>query len=112
MPTPIDKSSDFDMVSAFSDLATPNVSDALDRLGIKGQVNGILPLWNGCPKIVGPAKTIKLSTEGDYSTAIGTLAAIETGHKGDILVIDNQGLTAVNSFGVRLAIFCSTRFIP
>ncbi len=99
MPNAKDKSPDFDMVSAFRDLATPNVSDALDRLGIKGQVNGILPLWHGCPKIVGPAKTIKLSTEGDYSTAIGTLEAIEAGNKGDILVIDNGGLTTVNSFG-------------
>ena len=56
-------------------------------------------MWAGCPKIVGPAKTIKLATEGDYSTAIGTLEAIETGKNGDILVIDNEGHTTVNSFG-------------
>jgi len=94
-----DESADFDIVSAFKDLATPNVSDALDRLEIKGQVHGILPLWPGCPKIVGPAKTIMLAVEGEYSTAIGTLEAIESGKKGDILVIDNGGRTTINSFG-------------
>ena len=99
MPNPTDDSADFDIDSAFKDLSTPNISDALDRLGIKGHVNGILPLWSGCPKIVGPAKTLKLSTEGDYSTAIGTLEAIESGKRGDILVIDNGGRTHVNSFG-------------
>ena len=99
MPNPTNDPAHFDIDFAFKDLSTPNVSDALDRLGIKGHVNGILPLWPGCPKIVGPAKPLKLSTEGDDSTAIGTLEAIESGKKGDILVIDNGGRTHVNSFG-------------
>ena len=85
--------------SAFQDLSTCNLSDALDRLGIAGQVPGILPLWQGCPKIAGPAMTMKLSTGAEYSTVIGTLEAIQASHNGDVLVIDNGGRTGINSFG-------------
>ena len=43
------------IVPEYLRLSTPNVSDALDRLQIKGAPHGILPLWSGCKKIVGPA---------------------------------------------------------
>ncbi len=85
--------------AAFQGLSTCNVSDALDRLGISGQVPGILPLWPGCPKIAGPALTMRLSPQASYSTVIGTLEAIQSSRAGDILVIDNSGRTQVNSFG-------------
>ena len=65
------------VLATFQELSTCNISDALDRLGIGGQVTGILPLWKGCPKIAGPAMTMKLSTEATYSTVIGTLEAIQ-----------------------------------
>ncbi len=85
--------------SAFQGLSTCNLSDALDRLGIQGQVTGILPLWHGCPKIAGPAMTMKLSPEAAYSTVIGTLEAVQASRGGDVLVIDNGGRTDSNSFG-------------
>ena len=83
----------------FNNVSCPNISDALDRLGIKGQVNGILPLWQGCPKIAGPAMTIKLIAGSGKSTAIGTLEAIEASSTGDILVIDFDGRMDLNSWG-------------
>ena len=85
--------------AAFQELSTCNLSDALDRLGITGQVTGILPLWQSCPKIAGPAMTMKLSTRAEYSTVTGTLEAIQASHKGDVLVIDNGGRSGINSFG-------------
>ena len=87
------------VLAAFQDLSTCNLSDALDRLGIAGQVAGILLLWHGAPRIAGPAMPMKLSPESTYSTVIGTLEAIQASDSGDILVIDNGGRSASNSFG-------------
>ena len=87
------------VLAAFQNLSTCNLSDALDRLGMGGQVTGILPLWQGCPKIAGPAMTMKLSLEATYSTVIGTLEAVQASRSGDVLVIDNGGREGINSFG-------------
>ncbi len=46
------------MIAEYRMLSTSNVSDGLDRLGIKGAPHGIGPLWDACPKIVGPAATL------------------------------------------------------
>ena len=40
-------------------LSTTNLSDALDKIGMRGAVIGIRPLF-GMPKIVGRAVTIKI----------------------------------------------------
>ena len=85
--------------AAFQELSTCNLSDALDRLGMGGQVTGIIPLWHGCPKIAGRAMTMKLTPEATYSTVIGTLEAIQASRAGDVLVIDNGGRAGSNSFG-------------
>ncbi|ETW94889.1 MAG: hypothetical protein ETSY1_32925 [Candidatus Entotheonella factor] len=89
------------LVQGFLKLNTPNVSDALDRLGIQGAPHGIVPLWPGCPKIVGRAMTMKLVPvdQGSESPVLGTLEAIMAGQPGDILVIDQGGRMDVNSFG-------------
>lgn len=89
------------LVQGFLKLNTPNVSDALDRLGIQGAPHGIVPLWPGCPKIVGRAMTMKLIPvdQGAESPVLGTLEAIMAGQPGDILVIDQGGRMDVNSFG-------------
>ena len=94
--------------AAFQELSTCNLSDALDRLGTGGQVTGILPLWHGCPKIAGRAMTMKLTPEATHSTVIGTLEAIQASTAGDVLVIDNGGRAASNSFG-GIAAFSARR---
>jgi regulator of RNase E activity RraA len=83
----------------FKNISCTNVSDALDRLKIQGQVDGILPLWSGCPKIAGSAMTIKLAAGTGKSTAIGTLEVIEASKAGDVLVIDFDGRVDLNSWG-------------
>ncbi|HAT35337.1 MAG TPA: dimethylmenaquinone methyltransferase [Rhodospirillaceae bacterium] len=91
------------LVAAFKELSTPNVSDALDRLGIDGAPHGIGPLWEACEKIVGPAATMKLVPVGEGmkepSAAMGSLEAVKVANKGDILVIDHGGRVDVNSYG-------------
>jgi 4-hydroxy-4-methyl-2-oxoglutarate aldolase len=92
-----------DLVPEYLRLSTPNVSDALDRLGIKGAPHGILPLWQGCKKIVGPAATMKLVDVGkglkSPSPAMGSLEAVMAAQPGDVLVIDHGGRMDVNSYG-------------
>jgi regulator of RNase E activity RraA len=63
------------IVDEFMKLSTPNVSDALDRLQVGGAPQGILPLWPACPKLVGPAATMKLLPVGEQSKSpvIGTM---------------------------------------
>ena len=95
--------------AAFQELSTCNLSDALDRLEMTGQVHGVLPLWAGCPKVAGPAMTMKLSTDAGYSTVIGTLEAVEASRPGDLLVIDNGGRPGINSFG-GIAAFSARRY--
>ncbi|MBL8377234.1 MAG: hypothetical protein JNM79_05165 [Burkholderiales bacterium] len=89
------------MIAEYRMLSTANVSDGLDRLGINGAPHGIGPLWDACPKIVGPAATLKLVPVGQAteSPVLGTLEAIKIGRAGDVLVIDQAGRMDVNSYG-------------
>jgi regulator of RNase E activity RraA len=88
-------------VRAFRFVSIPNVSDAMDRLGITGHPRGILPTWGTCPRLVGTAATMKLVPVGESkeSPVIGTLQAIMAGKPGDVLVIDFGGNEMVNSMG-------------
>lgn len=90
-----------DMISAYRMVSTANVSDGLDRIGVNGQPLGIGPLWDNCPKIVGPAATLKLVPvgEAEESPVLGTLEAVKRGRPGDVLVIDQGGVTDINSYG-------------
>ncbi|MFN0162638.1 MAG: RraA family protein [Burkholderiales bacterium] len=89
------------LIAEYRMLSTANVSDGLDRLGINGAPHGIGPLWDACPKIIGPAATLKLVPVGQAteSPVLGTLEAIKIGRAGDVLVIDQAGRMDVNSFG-------------
>ncbi len=89
------------MIAEYRMLSTANVSDGLDRVGVNGQPLGIDPLWDDCPKIVGPAATLKLVPvgEADESPVLGTLEAVKRGNPGDVLVIDQGGVMDINSYG-------------
>lgn len=88
------------LVSQLLAVSTPNVSDALDRLGIEGAPQGILPIYP-CAKIAGPAATLKVVPFGkaDESIVLGTLRAIVKGGAGSVLVVDGSENPQVNSFG-------------
>ncbi len=88
------------IVSQFLNVSTPNISDALDRLGIEGAPQGILPIYPTI-KIAGPAATLKLVPAGkaQESTVLGTLRAIVKGGAGSVLVIDASENPKVNAYG-------------
>jgi 4-hydroxy-4-methyl-2-oxoglutarate aldolase len=72
-------------------LATTNLADALDKIGIRGAVIGIRPMWE-CPKIVGRAVTIKISAAGVAPSKYHLgVRAIHAASPGDVIAIDNRG---------------------
>lgn len=92
---------DHKIIDGYLKVSTCNVSDACDRLSIKGAVHDVIPLYD-CPKIVGHAATLKLTKPGDRfnnSPVIGTLEAIAAGGAGAILMIDGSTNPGINCFG-------------
>lgn len=85
-------------------LATSNLSDALDQLGIaRCSVVGIVPRW-GRTKVVGRAVTIRMTAAGAVpAKAHLGVDAIFNSHPGDVIVIDNRGDLHNNCWGEILA---------
>ena len=90
-----------EIARAYRYVSIPNISDAMDKLGLSGHPMGVLRLWDACPKLVGTACTMKLVpvAECDVSPVIGTLEAIVAGHAGDVLVIDGGASATFNLMG-------------
>ena len=90
-----------DLLRAYRFVSIPNISDAMDKLGLVGHPTGVYRLWDACPKIVGAASTMKLVpiSECQVSPVIGTLEAIVASQPGDVLVIDGGASTAFNLMG-------------
>lgn len=84
-------------------LSTTNLSDALDLVGSRGAVIGILPMFD-CPRVVGRAVTIKITAAGMVRSKrhLG-VEAIATAERGDIVVIDNHGDVHNNCWGEVLS---------
>ena len=84
-------------------MATTNVADALDKVGVRGAVIGIRPMYD-CPKIAGKAVTIKITAAGMVKSKhhLG-VQAIHTADPGDVLIIDNRGDLYNNCWGEILA---------
>ena len=91
-------------------LATTNISDAMNALGFNGATYGILPVYEGCKKIVGEAVTLKFVAAGfTKSTVHGGVTAIEAAKPGDVIVCDNAGRLDTNTFGGILATACKMK---
>jgi regulator of RNase E activity RraA len=88
------------LVERLAKLDSCAVSDAQDKLGIKGTVIGILPLYP-TGRIVGRAVTVRLKTVGPGEVATRHLctAAVEASEPGNIIVIDHKGRTDVAGWG-------------
>lgn len=84
-------------------MATTNLADALDKVGIRGAVIGIRPMYD-CPKIAGKAVTIKITAAGVVKSRhhLG-VRAINAAEPGDIIIIDNRGDLYNNCWGEILA---------
>lgn len=90
-----------DLIDSFRKLSTPTISDALDKLGIKGGCEGILPIIQGS-KIVGPAFTLKYIPVGVKKGTVGDY--IDLAHPGDVFVLDNGSRTDCTVWGGILSV--------
>ncbi|MCS7094461.1 MAG: RraA family protein [Thaumarchaeota archaeon] len=90
-----------DVVDAFKELSTPNISDSLERTRISGVIEGIRPMVQGV-RIAGPAITVRYvplspaeqGTKEDIGDYLFDLA-----QPGDVIVIDNGGVTSYTCWG-------------
>jgi regulator of RNase E activity RraA len=92
------------LLTRLAKLDTCAVSDALDRLGLKGATIGVRPVWL-CPRIVGRSVTVKVKPAGleKPKQHLGT-RAIEVARKGDVIVVDSGGRTDVSAWGGLLSL--------
>ncbi|HXR25361.1 MAG TPA: RraA family protein [Candidatus Binataceae bacterium] len=98
-----------DFISRLSKLDSCAVSDALDKLGLKGSVTGIHRFTTEL-RIAGRVLTVKLDrAEGRSNTRHLCTAAIEAATPGDIIVVEQStGLDAA-SWGGNLAVGAKMR---
>ncbi len=96
-------------VQRLAKLDTCAVSDAQDKLGLKGTVLGILPLYE-THRIAGRAVTFKLKSKDNETTTrhLGT-TAVQAADPGDIIVCDHRGRTDVAGWGGILSTAAKTK---
>ena len=91
-------------VTRLGKLDTCAASDALDRLGLKGAVLGIRPLWP-CPAIAGRCVTVKIKPSGQEKPkqhlCTSAIAAATPTH---IIVVDSGGRKDVAAWGGLLSL--------
>ncbi|MBI4488188.1 MAG: RraA family protein [Deltaproteobacteria bacterium] len=91
-------------VNRLSKLDTCAVSDALDRLGLRGTTIGIRPVWP-CPRIVGRAVTVRVKPVGlERPKKHLCTPAIEAAQPGDVIVVDSGGRPDVAAWGGLLSL--------
>jgi regulator of RNase E activity RraA len=81
---------------AFLSLSTPNISDALDVLGLSGGCLGLRPVFMG-HKIAGPAYTVRFVPRATEKTGAGDY--LDDVPAGSVVVIDNGGRTHCTVWG-------------
>ncbi|MEX2599934.1 MAG: RraA family protein [Dehalococcoidia bacterium] len=97
------------IVERLKNLDTCAVSDAQDKLGIKGTVIGINPLYP-TGRIAGRAITVRMKAKGteEPKQHLGT-AAVVAADPGDIIVIDHRARTDVAAWGGILSTAAKTK---
>ncbi len=87
-------------IEKYYKVSTCMVSDALDKLGLSAGIYGIVPMYDKCKKIVGPAITMKIIASGTNNPP-GHMGSdpLFVAEPGDILVYDNAGRPGENCWG-------------
>lgn len=85
-----------ELIESFKKLSTPCVSDALDRLRIRGGCHGVSPIVLG-KRMVGPAFTVKYVPTGETTGTVGDY--IDDVQPGEVVVLDNNGRTDCTVWG-------------
>jgi regulator of RNase E activity RraA len=76
-----------EILARFAALPTSSVSDALDKLGIPGQVDGLRPMLAGA-RICGQAVTLRYLPMGPAGGTVGEF--LHLAEAGDVICIDNR----------------------
>jgi regulator of RNase E activity RraA len=97
-----------DLVKKFRALDTTSISDALDRLGIKGGCQGILPQVAGT-KAVGRAFTVRYRPCGVEKGTVGDF--LDDVEPGQVVVLDNGGRTYGTVWGDIMTVYAKKRGI-
>jgi regulator of RNase E activity RraA len=93
-----------DAITRLGRLDSCAVSDALDRLALKGAVLGVRPLWP-CGRVVGRCVTVKIKPAGlEKSKQHLCTSAIAAAALGDVIVVDNGGRVDVAAWGGLLSL--------
>jgi regulator of RNase E activity RraA len=96
-------------IARLGKLDTCAVSDALDRLGLKGAVVGIRPLWP-CPRIVGRSVTVKIKPAGlEKPKQHLCTPAIAAATATDVIIVDHGGRVDVAAWGGLLSLAAKTK---
>jgi len=95
-----------DLIEKLKVMDTTCVSDALDRLEIKGGCEGILPIVRGV-KAVGPAFTVKYRPCGVEKGTVGDF--LDDVQPGQVVAIDNGGRTHVTVWGDIMTFYAQRR---
>ena len=98
-------------INRLAKLDTCAVSDALDRLGLKGAVLGLRPLWP-CPRIMGRAVTVKIKPAGfEKPKQHLCTPAIAAATESDVIVIEHGGRINVAAWGGLLSLAAQVKKI-
>jgi len=79
---------DKNVIQGFLSLSTATISDALDRFGLRGGCEGILPIVPGT-KMAGSAFTVRYVPVGEVKGTFGDYT--DLAQSGDVIVLDNNG---------------------
>lgn len=92
--------------NAFAGVPVSTISDALDRLGITGQVVGIKPIAPTM-RVCGPAFTVRMVPAGHPPGTVGDF--LDDVPLGGVVVIDNGGRIDVTVWGDLLTLAAANR---
>ena len=99
---------DKNLIQGFLSLSTATISDALDRFGLKGGCEGILPIVPGV-KMVGSAFTVRYVPVGEVKGTVGDY--IDLALPGDVIVLDNNGRLDCTVWGDILTVTANLKGI-
>lgn len=95
-----------DVVRGLSELSTPTVSDALDRLGIAGQAEGIYPVDRAF-RLAGRAFTVLYQPVDVAGGTVGDF--VDDVPPGDVVVLDNSGRLDATVWGDIMTLVAQRR---
>ena len=94
-----------EIIEKLREFSITEISDALNRFGVKGGLEGIKPVVLG-KRIVGPALTVRKLPADAVNPKKGGGDYLDIAKKGDVIVVDNGGRMDCTVFGDILASAC------